>query len=319
MQISWRATNLLTKDGDVVRVPNSQVLGSHIINYSKPTPMHRVWMKVGFHYRHPPNSVKRVLLAAIQDTPGVLAEPPPDVVPTDFGDSAIVYSLRYWISDFEADVRIDGDVRTRVWYAALRANLEIPFPIRTVLMSQIDEARAEAEARGRLEDRLSLLARLELFAGLEEADRRLLAEGMRVARFGAGELILRQGQPGDSLYLIQKGEVSVRLSADGAQRQVATLKGGEFFGEMSLMTGEPRAATCLAKTDASCFIIDHAAFQALLDARPGIVEEISRTLARRQTELAAEREGLTAEAAARREAEASSRLLARIRNFFNLA
>jgi CRP-like cAMP-binding protein len=318
MQIKWRTTNLLTKDGDVVRVPNAELLSGRLINYNKPTPMHRVWLKVGFHYRHPPNTVKRVLLAAIQEAPGVLTEPPPDVVPLDFADSSILYALRYWITDFEADVRIDGEVRTRVWYAALRAGLEIPFPTRTVLMQQTDAEAAAAEARGRLEDRLALLARLELFSGLEDADRKLLAEGMKVARFAAGEVILRQDQPGDSLYLIQKGDVIVRLAVDGIQREVAALKTGQIFGEMSLITGEPRTATCLAKSDVLCYVIDHAAFQQVLDARPSIAEEISRTLGQRQTELSASREGLTAEAIARQQAEASSRLLARIRNFFHL-
>ena len=75
-------------------------------------------VRIGFHYRHPPNEVRRVLLAAVRDTPGVANHPPPDCGPGDFGESAIEYGLRYWTADFAHDTTIDEEVRARLWYAA---------------------------------------------------------------------------------------------------------------------------------------------------------------------------------------------------------
>jgi small-conductance mechanosensitive channel len=105
-----------------------------VLNFSRPTGAHRMTVRIGFHYRHPPDEVKRVLLAAVREVAGVLDRPPPDCGPDDFGESAVGYGLRYWIADFEQDTAIDEEVRTRIWYAAQHAGLEIPYPIRTVIV-----------------------------------------------------------------------------------------------------------------------------------------------------------------------------------------
>ena len=67
--------------------------------------------------------------------------------------------------------------------------------------------------------------------------------------FGPGEIILRQGDPGDSLYVVRSGKVVVQIEVHGVARELATLTTGQFFGEMSLMTGESRTATVVAKSD----------------------------------------------------------------------
>jgi len=99
---------------------------------------------------------------------------------------------------------------------------------------------------------------------------------------------------------------------------VATLRAGDIVGEASLMTGEPRGATCVAQSDVVCHMVNHELFQALLARKPQVAEDISAILSQRQTALDAEREGLSAEAAAARQAEARSRTLLRIKQFFGL-
>ena len=127
-----------------VFVPNGEIVTGRVLNFSRPTGSHRVWIRVGFHYRHPPEDVCRTLIDAARDVPGVLESPAPDCIPVDFADSAIVYALRYWIGDFEHDTAIDGAVRSRIWSAARRAGLEIPYPIRTVVQPPpVDEEAAE--------------------------------------------------------------------------------------------------------------------------------------------------------------------------------
>jgi small-conductance mechanosensitive channel/CRP-like cAMP-binding protein len=318
VEISWRATSLVTKDGDVVCVPNSQLLAAEVHNYSRPTAYHRVWLRVGFHYRHPPNEVRRVLLEAVRGAPGVLAMPDADCFPVEFSESAVTYALRYWIEDFEREEPISGEVRARIWYAAQRAGLEIPFPIRTIVNASPSAERLDAERAEESVERLAALGHVFLLAPLDDADRELLAAGMRRERFGASEPIIHQGDPGYSLYLVQSGEIGVFLTLDGAQRQVARLGPGDFFGEMSLMTGEPRQASCTALTDAVCWVVDHAVFRRVLDAKPKLAEELSAVLAARQAMLDGERDGLSAAARARRAAEAQSHLLARIQGFFHL-
>jgi len=110
----------------------------------------------------------------------------------------------------------------------------------------------------------------------------------------------------------------VRVHVDGSTADVATLGPGDIFGEMSVLTGESRAATCIARSETACYVIDRAAFVEVLDERPAIAEHFSATLARRQTELESQREELSAAIRTRREADRRSQILARVREMFRI-
>jgi small-conductance mechanosensitive channel/CRP-like cAMP-binding protein len=317
-QIRWRSTILRTTDGDNVIIPNSQFTSTEVYNYSRPSSRHRIWLRVSFAYRHPPNEIRQVLIAAVRGAPGVLAEPAVDCFPVDFGESGVVYAVRYWINDFSRRAEVEGEVRTRIWYAARRAGLEIPFPIRVMhnvghhtgldLPVVIDETE--------LRERMSALARVDLLNTLDSADREVLARRLRKEQFAAGEPILRQGEAGDSLFIIASGDVVVSIGAAGIDQSITTLGVGSFFGEMSLVTGEPRSATCSARTDVVCYVIDHPAFQQILSSRPQLAEHLSSLLAHRQAALTEKGGELNARAV--QAAEHRKKLLARIRSFFDL-
>lgn len=95
---------------------------------------------------------------------------------------------------------------------------------------------------------------------------------------------------------------------------MATLAPGSVFGEMGMLTGAPRAATVIARSDAECYRLDKAGFQDILRARPAIAEAISRTLAARQSGLRLAIDEAHAQAAPPR----PETLLERIRTFFGL-
>jgi small-conductance mechanosensitive channel/CRP-like cAMP-binding protein len=312
-QIRWRSTILRTTDGDNVIVPNGQFTAQDVYNYSRPTSRHRVWVKVSFAYNHPPNEVRQLLISAARGAPGVLPEPAPDSFPTDFGESGVVYVVRFWIDEYVRIPEIEGEVRGRIWYAARRAGLEIPYPTRNLhLLSQPTGAATDSD----LPERVTALRRIDLFAKLEETELELLGGGMRKVRFAAGEPIIRQGEAGDSLFIIVQGDVLISLGQGGINQSVTTLKSGEFFGEMSLVTGEPRSATCTARTDVLCYVIDHEAFRALLAQRPQVAEQLSSILTTRQATL--DKKGGELSARAAQAADNRSRLLAKIRSFFDL-
>lgn len=318
-QIRWRSTILRTLDGNTVIIPNGQFTAQEVYNYSRPQPRHRIDVRVGLHYRHPPNEVREVLVAAAAGAPGVLPEPRPDCFPVEFGDSAVVYDVRFWVDDYSRQASIQGEVRTRIWYAVHRAGLEVPYPTRTVqlLGAPARALPASGSPSPDAEERLGALARVDLFQTLERTEIELLARGMRRDHFAAGEQIIRQGAPGDSLFLIAQGEVLVSLGQDGMNQSVTTLRAGDFFGEMSLMTGEPRSATCTARTDTVCYVVDREAFHHLLTMRPQIAEHMSTVLASRHAAL--DRKGGELSARAAQATEQKTRLLERIRRFFDLS
>jgi CRP-like cAMP-binding protein len=316
-QIRWRSTVLRTTDGDNVIIPNTQLTTQEVYNYSRPSPRHRVWVRVAFAYRHPPNDVRQVMSAAARAAPGVLSEPRPDCLPVDFSDSGVVYMVRFWIHEFERRSEIEGEVRTRIWYAAKRAGLEIANPLRPPPVEGTEGANGHRHPTSEIQQRSGVLQRIDLFSNLTEPDLRILAQGMRAVKFAAGEPIIREGEPGDSLFVIAEGDVLVALGDLGRHHSIVTLHAGDFFGEMSLVTGEARNATCSARTDAVCYVIDHAALQPLLRERPQLAEHLSAVLAARQATLERKEGELSARAAAR-STESQNRLLARIRSFFDL-
>jgi CRP-like cAMP-binding protein len=167
-------------------------------------------------------------------------------------------------------------------------------------------------------ERRERLRAIELFAPLDDAALERLAARTRRLDFTAGEPIVRQGEAGDTVYVVHEGEVGVRVQVDGSIAEVATLRPGQIFGEMALLTGEPRSASCTARTEVSCYVIDRAVFEALLAQHPDIAERLAAMLAARQAALEAEREGLSAAAQARREAEQQSRLRTRIRDLLGI-
>jgi small-conductance mechanosensitive channel/CRP-like cAMP-binding protein len=317
VQIRWRSTVLRTVDGDIALVPNSQMLGNEVYNYSRPTLRHRVWLNVTFPFREPPNHVRQILTAAAREAPGVLADPPADALVASFGDKGVVYSVRFWIEAFARKRDIESEVLSRVWYAAHRAGLEIPFATQTIhMISDTDERRSLADDERQA--RLSAIERVDLFAPLEPEERERLAAGTKKVTFAGGEHILRQGDPGDSLYIIAAGEVQVSFadSSGGSDQPVATLRAGDFFGETSLMTGAPRSATCTALTDVTIFVVERSIAREVLAGRPAVAEEMSAILAARQAALS--KRGGERGAIAARSPEARKRLLTLIRDFLDL-
>jgi small-conductance mechanosensitive channel len=313
VQIRWRSTILRTVEGDIALVPNSQMLSGEVYNYSRPSLRHRRQVRVSFHYRHPPNQVRQVLVDAIRETPGILTEPAPDALVLDFSDSGVVYTVRFWIEAFARKTDIESEVHARIWYAAQRAGLEFPYATRTVhLISDNEEKEGQDERAARLR----AVSQVDLFQPLSPDERERLASSMKRVSFAAGEHILRQGEPGDSLHIIAAGQVRVSLEQLAGDHPIATLGQGDFFGEMSLMTGAPRSAACRAITDVVIYIIDHAIAREVVSSRPAMADEMSAILAARQAALAKNADERAAMAG--RSPESRKRLLTLIRDFFDL-
>jgi CRP-like cAMP-binding protein len=116
------------------------------------------------------------------------------------------------------------------------------------------------------------------------------------------------------------GRADVVMSKDGQPpARVRILEAPDFFGEMGMMTGEPRSASVVAVSDVECFRLDKAGFQKIITQRPEIAAKISETLAQRRVDLIAMREGLDADAKLARQKSEQERILERIQSFFGLS
>lgn len=274
---NWRSVRIWTRDDDVLYVPNSAMAGHLILNFSAPTPKHLIRRKIGVEYGAPPNKVKQVLVNMMSHVEGVLATPAPDVYVLDYADFAIIYDMRFWIENFDARTRIESEVMRNIWYHLKRNNIGIPFPIRDVYLR-----REKPEKRP--EEIVALLRRVDILAPLKEEEQRMLADDLTSQLFGKGEVVCRQGEEGAVFYIIKSGRVSVHVKgAGGEEAEVAQLGAGAYFGEMSLLTGEPRTSTCKAAEDSELLVLDRESFGVLLRDNPPIAQTMSEVIASRQT------------------------------------
>ena len=284
-EVRWRATTIVSKNGDLMMIPNSAITRATIVNYSRPTTAHRQWISVRVHFRHPPARVREVIVEAVRALPFVLAAPPADCILHEFKDDASIYSVRYWMDDVQRDDSMDSAVRSAIWYALHRAGMEIPFPSRNVNLTEMNEDRARRKDDEEYARRIDALSRVDVFRALDAERIDRLSRRMKMLMFGPDETILRQGDPGDSLYVVRSGKVAVQMGAGISPKELATLGPGQFFGEMSLMTGASRAATVVAKSDVECYVVDKEAFQEIVREKPELAGTISEILALRQVAL----------------------------------
>ena len=307
-EVTWRATKLLTKAGQFVVVPNSVVSKDPILNYSEPSVPTRLQVDVGLTYDAAPNVAKRALFEALAAAPLVLRDPAPDVVIIDFAASSVNYRVRFWVDDYGRDDEAYDQVRSNLWYTLKRHGIEIPYPIQVEYSREEERGRPAARIRY-VADRL---AEIDLFAGLDDAGRLRLAEACPEHLYGAGERIVRQDDAGQSMFVVLDGRVRVTLEPSG--QEVAVTPQGGFFGEMSMLTGEPRTATVSALDDALLLEISADRFRELAVMREGLVERVSEVVASRRAGL----ESAKAAAEAHASTPARTGLLQRIKKYLSL-
>lgn len=319
VDMSWRATRLRTRQGVDIFEPNAQISNVRLVNYGSGERPVAVEFRIGLSYDAPPNDVKRALTAAARSVTGTLEQPPAGVLLDSFADHAIIYSLWVWTHRVADLGRFRDAVNTRIWYELKRRTLDVPFPIRTVHLHSAESLEGAARDAGR-QRATRRLSQLELFRALDPEVMQTLVDGAALRHYDDGEILVREGEPGESLLVIDAGSTIVSKASagpDGAEVDVGQLGAGNFFGEQSLLTGEPRSAT--VRADGGCVVLEisKAQLAEILTADPTIAETLSHALAERQQLTAA---SLASHDERRRTAPPASEasILARIRTFFSL-
>ncbi len=323
-EIRWRYTSLETHAWTTLIVPNSMLMKGQVTvlgrREGQPTQVRR---DVDFYVElaTPPNDVIAAVKAALAANPvaRMATEPPVQVLYFGFKDAMAWYRVRYWLDDLSCDDPTDADVRTRIYYALRRAAMVFAIPAQTVLLTARDEAHEQRLADAETARRLEAIARVDLLESLGPDERRRLAERLRFAPFARGEAMTHEGDTDDGLYMIVAGEAAVRIGAGPGNYEVARLQAGQFFGEMSLLTGEKRAATVIALSDVTTYRLDKAAFEELVRLRPEIADTVADLLTERRLHLDAARETVDETTRASQRQTTRQDILGRIKGFFNLS
>ena len=322
VEIRWRYTSIETRNWETVVIPNNILVKSQVTILGRRTgeaTQLRRHVEFNVDFRTPPTDVIAACEAALRADPVPRTATSPEPMVLFFGvkDSYGVYAVRYWLIDLNADDRADSDVRIRIWFALRRANIQLSIPASSVFVTHETAKRGERKSREEMERRTSALASVDLFRGLPEEQREELAQALTFKPFAAGEAVTREGDQDDGLYMLVRGEATVRIGSGRDEREVARLGPGQFFGEMSLMTGEARTASVIAATDLVTYRVDKPAFQHVLRATPAIAEQVADVLMTRRAGLSQaqnERDDLRRN----RMETARQDLVGKIRGFFGI-
>jgi small-conductance mechanosensitive channel/CRP-like cAMP-binding protein len=328
--IRWRHTVVETRNWDTIIVPNANLLTQNIVILGKRAGQpvrHRIWVYFNVDFRHAPSRVIDVVYEALCAAPieGIADSPPPSVICYDLArdgrDSFAYYAVRYWLTDLSNDDPISSNVRRRVYAALKRAEIPLARPTQTLFMNAEENDAVQTERRK--ERRVEAIERVDLFRSLTPDERGFVADHLTYVPFTAGETVTKQGAIAHHLYVLCAGTVEIRRHALQTARvgpaRVATIEAPNFFGEMGLMTGEPRTADVVAMTEVECYRLDKVGLQRILEERPEIAAEFSKTLAKRRVDLATVLDGLDAASKGARMVTEETRILDKIQEFFGLA
>ncbi len=282
--VSWRGVKIRTFQNKLLIISNA-VLGKETIEVAARNEHNARLVFFNSLYSQSPAKTAQVIRDAVRQVENVSQRKRPIVRIRNLGESGIDWEIKYWCEDYARYNETDAVIRLRIWYAFRRAGLDFAYPTRTLIQQSGGPDETYADALATTEEQIS---NVPIFAPLSDKEVTALARLSTHQTYGPGEMIVAEGQPGRSMFVIVRGSVQV-VKGDGPdRRKIGSLKFNDFFGEMSLLTGEPRSATVLADEECEILEIRKAALGPILEANPELVESIAAMIDERNAQAEAE-------------------------------
>jgi len=274
--ISWRYTTLITSANDKILIPNNSMAKERIVNYSRPTSSVNVVVSVPAPLDAPPVKVKSALQDVLRKASLVDKTPVPTVRLAEIGPDCLTYRLSFYTPSFDASTQARNEVLSGAWYEFMRQRIEFPMTRRQILPARRKTASYTDEL-----DIESLVSGASLFKGMPLEELELLAQCAAIRVYQPQAHIVERGQTGTTMFIIAAGEVSIS-GTNGTE--VARLGPGNVFGEMALLTGEPRTANVTAVDPVTCLEIDREAFRLVLEKSPVLLANVHRVFEERASQ-----------------------------------
>lgn len=323
LEINWRAVRIQLEENNVVVVPNSMIGMVAVTNLTQPEPLSRFELPISLDFQVPRERATRILMAGVRAAigpDGPVAEPEPRVLVADVAEVGVEYRVRYWL---RVGASSPSTVKDRVLRHVLnhlhKAGLQPAHEREDVYFAQMPERHLDHQSHAH---RIHLLSRIELFERtLGELELTRLAEGMPLRRFSPGEQLIREGDAGESMFIVAEGLVEVFARRPGLEEDVRVghVGPGEFFGEMSLLTGEPRSASVIAATEVIAYEIASEDVSQLLAQRPEIAAQISEVIAERRLGVKLALSTRKEQERSTESARLSAQILQKMKSFFSNA
>lgn len=281
-KIEWRHTVILTSDNQLIFIPNSQFLKEPFENYSRPEKF--VWQTIEISIEHemPVKRAQRIMrtaLLALEDIHEHLCE----VYAYQAIEGGVIYHVRYGLKEYEQWRLVQHRVIEAITTALHDHDMKI---------SETNSEYILSRGRSPLNLRkdpipLEILEKVGFFKMLSKENLELLAKKSIQKLYGAGEVIVKQGEYTTSLFVIAEGTAEVVLNHENEEKRerVSFLGEKDVFGEQALLLGKPRSATVMAKTDTLVFEIEKSIFEEFFKKDKKLVDVFSAIMLERQEYL----------------------------------
>jgi small-conductance mechanosensitive channel/CRP-like cAMP-binding protein len=304
-QFGWRSFKIRTIDQELIVIPNQSASKAEVLIYGSMHQPVALKIKVGASYQDSPDLVGEAIGRVLASLTDICREPQPVVQLKNFGDFSLDYEVKFWIRDYAQHNVITDVVRRHIWYAFKRQHIKIPYPVREIYQRQ---EKTEEIPRQVLVDALK---GNDILRTIDEKEFLKLLTDVDCKVFGGGETIIHEGDDSEFFSHVYSG--AVKVVKDG--QVVARLQAGDFFGEISLVTGEKTGATVVADRESIIIMVSSTRFRQIIGMNEELAMKLSAVITRRQDELKLFSEkNLAADAGTSK--KNSEKLFRRILNYF---
>ncbi|OOZ41621.1 hypothetical protein BOW53_02770 [Solemya pervernicosa gill symbiont] len=283
-EMNWRAVHLVTPNEVTLVVPNGHFTSNQAVLYSRPQQFFRDEIKVTLPYNVTTHQGQRILLGAVNQIDEIAAIPRNSIISiADYTERGILWRILYWCPDAGRVPVFRFKVHQNILRNLHYAGIEVPIP-------KLDLRRipARPEQSDEFSDIDPLILHIPIFVVFTKEELRQLSTQSNNRLAHAGTPLLRQGEAGDSLFILREGMLEVRKAKEGqAETVVGRIQPGDFFGEMSLLLGEPRSATVVPIVDSMIIEISRDTMTQMMQGRPELANYLAELLAERQADSAA--------------------------------
>jgi hypothetical protein len=252
-------------------MPNTVLANNQFINLNAPHRYYRLKKTICLDYTVPSERMVPILQAAMEGRGGVRKEPKPIVLIDECNDRGVVYSLNFWVSDYPDSFPISRRVVINALKLLDQDGLVPAYPKRDIAISRAAPRRIDTGI-----DVPTVLSRVPLLRHLGHEAIQTLGLTTHVHEYPDARIIINQGDPGSSLFVVIAGLLEVaQCDASDRHGAVGRRVPGDVFGEISLLTGAPRIATVTTLTPVTLVEIDKQHLQPIFDANPEVIARLS--------------------------------------------
>ena len=311
IDVSWRSTRLRSFQNTEITIPNETIAKSIVTNWDRPdkedmSEGFHIFTTLSFHPHHDPAHISELLFDALKKVRPVDGRPELDLQWVKF-TGVDEFGLRFHIA-FDCTSRMmknsqENVVMLEIYKVMRHAGVNMtPGLLQNFLKPDVglgaleQYTRSHKDFQSTLSDKGNiynesiknqvLLKQVPLFSNLDQDQIEIIAETSERLQFAKGQTIIKQGESDNRLFIIADGVVSIELiQPDGSKTELGRLGVGEFFGEMALMTGEPRTADASALRSTLLLVVQKQTIKNIFSENNNFYNEMAKVLAERQVKL----------------------------------